>query len=72
MGAQRCCAADDATPCRVDVDLAMQDGAEAQGVRKLMRDACDDLDVGYTSRLERAIRTMWFVLDAMGRMRLFT
>ncbi|MEL7024844.1 MAG: 2,3-diphosphoglycerate-dependent phosphoglycerate mutase [Pseudomonadota bacterium] len=50
-----------------DVDLTEKGIAEARAAGTLLRDAGFDFDVAYTSVLKRAIRTLWFMLEAMDR-----
>jgi len=51
-----------------DVDLTDQGRAEAQRAGQDLRKLGLQFDVAYTSVLQRAIRTLWIVLDEMGLM----
>ena len=51
-----------------DVDLSAKGLEEAQRAGKTLKDMGFVFDVAYTSVLKRAIRTLWFVLDAMDLM----
>ena len=51
-----------------DVDLTQQGAAEAVQAGKLLKAEGFTFDLAYTSVLKRAIRTLWFVQDAMDLM----
>lgn len=51
-----------------DVDLTDKGIAEARRAGKLLKEAGYTFDLGYTSMLKRAIRTMWVALDEMDLM----
>ncbi len=53
-----------------DIDLSPQGIEEAREAGRLMKRAGITVDVAYTSRLMRAIRTLWIVLDEMDRMKI--
>jgi len=47
----------------VDVDLSERGIAEARSAGRLLRERGYDFDVGFSSVLRRAIRTLWIILD---------
>ncbi len=51
-----------------DVDLTARGVEEARRAGRLLAGAGHGFDVAYTSRLKRAIRTLWLVLDEMDLM----
>jgi 2,3-bisphosphoglycerate-dependent phosphoglycerate mutase len=51
----------------VDVDLTDQGVAEAKRAGQALKDAGFDFDLGYTSLLTRAIRTLWITQEALDR-----
>ncbi len=51
-----------------DVDLSEKGIAEAQSGGNILREEGFVFDIAYTSVLKRAIRTLWFVLDALDLM----
>lgn len=51
-----------------DVDLTEKGRAEARHAGKLLLEAGLSFDLGYTSVLKRAIRTLWITLDEMDLM----
>jgi 2,3-bisphosphoglycerate-dependent phosphoglycerate mutase len=51
-----------------DVDLSDRGREEARDAGRLLRESGYQFDVAYTSVLRRAIRTLWFVLDALDLM----
>ena len=51
-----------------DVDLTEQGVSEARAAARLLREHDFFFDIGYTSLLRRAIRTLWIVLDGVDRM----
>jgi 2,3-bisphosphoglycerate-dependent phosphoglycerate mutase len=51
-----------------DVDLTEQGKAEARAAGKLLAGLGYEFDLAYTSVLQRAIRTLWIMLDEMQRM----
>lgn len=51
-----------------DVDLTEQGVAEAQEAGRLLQEAGFSFDLAHTSRLKRAVRTLWHVQDAMSAM----
>ena len=51
-----------------DVDLTEKGIAEAIAAGKLLKELGYDFDIAYTSVLQRAIRTLWLMLDEMDRM----
>jgi len=51
-----------------DVDLTEKGTAEAIAAGKLLKELGYDFDIAYTSVLQRAIRTLWLMLDEMDRM----
>lgn len=51
-----------------DVDLSERGKAEALRAAVLLRDKGFDFDLAFTSRLRRAIRTLWTVLEVLDRM----
>ncbi len=52
----------------VDVDLSEEGLAQARAAGRILHDRQIGFDVVYTSYLRRAVRTLWEVLDATGRM----
>jgi 2,3-bisphosphoglycerate-dependent phosphoglycerate mutase len=50
-----------------DVDLTPTGIEQAQSAGKLLKAENYDFDLAYTSLLQRATRTLWHVLDEMGR-----
>jgi 2,3-bisphosphoglycerate-dependent phosphoglycerate mutase len=50
-----------------DVDLTEKGIAEAHDAGRLLADLGYEFDVAYTSVLQRAIRTLWIMLDEMDR-----
>jgi len=52
----------------VDVDLSDKGRVEAQAAGQRMAEEGYQIDVAFTSVLKRAIRTLWFALDAMDQM----
>lgn len=50
-----------------DVDLTEQGKAEALAAGRLLSDLGYEFDIAYTSVLQRAIRTLWIMLDEMQR-----
>ena len=50
-----------------DVDLTEKGIAEAHDAGRLLTDLGYEFDVAYTSVLQRAIRTLWIMLDEMDR-----
>lgn len=50
-----------------DVDLTPTGIKQAQSAGKLLKSENYDFDLAYTSLLQRATRTLWHVLDEMGR-----
>jgi 2,3-bisphosphoglycerate-dependent phosphoglycerate mutase len=51
-----------------DVDLTEKGIDEAVAAGKLLKELDYDIDIAYTSVLQRAIRTLWIMLDEMDRM----
>jgi len=51
-----------------DVDLSERGRQEAQDAGRLLKEAGYVFDVAYTSVLKRAIRTLWYSLDALDLM----
>ena len=51
-----------------DVDLSEKGILEAKNAGKLLNEAGFTFDLAFTSVLKRAIRTLWFVEDAMDLM----
>jgi len=51
-----------------DVDLTEQGKAEARAAGQLLAELGYEFDIAYTSVLQRAIRTLWIMLDEMHRM----
>src|SRR5215212_4285421 len=51
-----------------DVDLSERGRAEAQEAGRLLREGGYVFDIAYTSLLKRAIRTLWYSLDALDLM----
>ena len=51
-----------------DVDLTEKGIAEAAAAGKLLKQLGYEFDIAYTSVLQRAIRTLWIMLDEMDRM----
>jgi 2,3-bisphosphoglycerate-dependent phosphoglycerate mutase len=51
-----------------DVDLSERGRQEAQEAGRLLREGGYVFDIAYTSVLKRAIRTLWYVLDALDLM----
>lgn len=51
-----------------DVELSERGKEEALSAARLLRDKGFDFDLAFTSRLRRAIRTLWTVLDVLDRM----
>jgi 2,3-bisphosphoglycerate-dependent phosphoglycerate mutase len=51
-----------------DVDLSERGRGEAQEAGRLLREAGYVFDIAYTSVLKRAIRTLWYSLDALDLM----
>jgi broad specificity phosphatase PhoE len=51
-----------------DVDLSMAGVEEAHRAGQALREQGFTFDVGYTSLLKRAIRTLWIVLDEVEQM----
>jgi 2,3-bisphosphoglycerate-dependent phosphoglycerate mutase len=51
-----------------DVDLSERGRQEAQDAGRLLKEAGYRFDVAYTSVLKRAIRTLWYSLDALDLM----
>lgn len=51
-----------------DVDLTKKGIQEAVDAGKLLADSGYDFDIAFTSVLQRAIRTLWLMLDEMDRM----
>lgn len=51
-----------------DVDLSDQGRSEAANAGRLLKSEGYTFDLAYTSRLKRAIRTLWIVLDEMDLM----
>ncbi|MGI9201846.1 MAG: 2,3-diphosphoglycerate-dependent phosphoglycerate mutase [Woeseiaceae bacterium] len=51
-----------------DVDLTEKGTAEAIAAGKLLKELGYEFDIAYTSVLQRAIRTLWLMLDEMDRM----
>jgi 2,3-bisphosphoglycerate-dependent phosphoglycerate mutase len=51
-----------------DIDLSEKGIAEAKEAGKTLAEECYSFDVAFTSVLERAIRTLWLVLDKMDLM----
>src|SRR5215212_958377 len=51
-----------------DVDLSERGRGEAQEAGRLLREAGYGFDIAYTSVLKRAIRTLWYSLDALDLM----
>jgi 2,3-bisphosphoglycerate-dependent phosphoglycerate mutase len=51
-----------------DVDLSERGRAEAQEAGRLLREAGYVFDLAFTSVLKRAIRTLWYSLDALDLM----
>jgi 2,3-bisphosphoglycerate-dependent phosphoglycerate mutase len=51
-----------------DVDLSDRGRAEAQEAGRLLREGRYVFDIAYTSVLKRAIRTLWYSLDALDLM----
>jgi len=51
-----------------DVDLTEQGKAEARAAGQLLTELGYEFDIAYTSVLQRAIRTLWIMLDEMHRM----
>jgi 2,3-bisphosphoglycerate-dependent phosphoglycerate mutase len=51
-----------------DVDLSERGRAEAQEAGRLLREGGYVFDLAYTSVLKRAIRTLWFALEALDLM----
>ncbi|NGP53976.1 2,3-diphosphoglycerate-dependent phosphoglycerate mutase [Thioalkalivibrio sp. XN8] len=52
----------------VDVDLTEQGLAEAREAARLIKAEGLDFDLAFTSKLKRAIRTLWIVMDETDRM----
>lgn len=52
----------------VDVDLTDKGREEARSAGRLLREGGFTFDVAFTSKLKRAIRTLWTVLDEMDLM----
>jgi 2,3-bisphosphoglycerate-dependent phosphoglycerate mutase len=50
-----------------DVDLTEQGKAEARAAGKLLADLGYEFEIAYTSVLQRAIHTLWIMLDEMQR-----
>lgn len=50
-----------------DVDLTEQGKAEARAAGQLLAELGYEFDIAYTSVLQRAIRTLWIMLDEMHR-----
>ena len=50
-----------------DVDLTEQGRTEARAAGKLLAELGYEFDIAYTSVLQRAIRTLWIMLDEMQR-----
>jgi 2,3-bisphosphoglycerate-dependent phosphoglycerate mutase len=50
-----------------DVDLTEKGIAEARAAGRLLADLGYEFDIAYTSVLQRAIRTLWIMLDEMDR-----
>lgn len=48
-----------------DVDLSPQGEREAREAGRLLREGGYTFDIAYTSVLKRAIKTLWFALDAL-------
>jgi len=51
-----------------DVDLTEKGITEAVAAGKLLKELGYEFDIAYTSVLQRAIRTLWLMLDEMDRM----
>ena len=51
-----------------DVDLTEKGTAEAIAAGQLLKELGYEFDIAYTSVLQRAIRTLWLMLDEMDRM----
>jgi 2,3-bisphosphoglycerate-dependent phosphoglycerate mutase len=51
-----------------DVDLTEKGIGEAVAAGKLLKELGYEFDIAYTSVLQRAIRTLWIMLDEMDRM----
>ena len=51
-----------------DVDLTEKGRVEAIAAGKLLKELGYEFDIAYTSVLQRAIRTLWLMLDEMDRM----
>lgn len=51
-----------------DVDLSAKGAAEARNAGDVLKEKGFDFNVAFTSRLKRAIRTLWIVLDRMDLM----
>jgi 2,3-bisphosphoglycerate-dependent phosphoglycerate mutase len=51
-----------------DVDLSQRGYAEAKAAGELLRDGGYEFDLGYTSLLKRAIRTLGIALDTLDRL----
>jgi bisphosphoglycerate-dependent phosphoglycerate mutase family 1 len=51
-----------------DVDLTEKGIGEAVAAGKLLKELGYEFDIAYTSVLQRAIRTLWLMLDEMDRM----
>src|SRR5882672_8930827 len=51
-----------------DVDLTPKGVSEAKRAGETLKQAGFDFDTAYTSMLKRAIKTLWFSLEAMDRM----
>jgi len=51
-----------------DVDLSPKGLEEANAAGRLLKEGGYDFDVGHTSLLRRAIRTLWITLDGLDRM----
>ncbi len=51
-----------------DVDLTEKGIAEAVAAGQLLKELGYEFDIAYTSVLQRAIRTLWIMLDEMDRM----
>lgn len=49
----------------VDVDLTAQGREEARAAGQMLADEGFRFDIAYTSRLQRAIKTLWIALEAM-------
>jgi 2,3-bisphosphoglycerate-dependent phosphoglycerate mutase len=51
-----------------DVDLSEQGRQEAKRAGELLKEGGFHFDIGYTSVLKRAIRTLWIILDELDQM----